>query len=589
MIDRMKRAMYFAVLWVLLLPAFLAGDTDQLTRESKKNTDILILHSYSQSFAWTESINRGLIEGTLDQNYSLWFEYMDAKRFNSEEYLEQLYEVFSYKFRGQEFDLVITSDNLAYEFFMNHRSSLFNNAPALSIGLNQEPSARGENIRYIIERNDYRKNIDLALAAHPDARNIHIILDQTLTGGIIREQLEDLSREYSQNFNWIDSGDLGELSRRVAAIDPGDVLFYVLYFYDGEKPVNNDLIINRLVSISPVPIYSFWSFAILEGALGGYVYDGFLLGKYSAEILENIWQNGELDKWSGLVNQPIAGYQVDYPTAQRYGMNKGDFPRDTQYLREPEGFFEKHARVLGVSAVIILVLVLLIILIQFNLQRQKALNRYNSAMVKTQKEVMHNLSIVIERRSSETAEHLNRITGLSTFIANHLGLNQHDIDSLHLGASLHDVGKVGISDNILKKAGPLTATEMAEIRTHPRKGYEILKDSDNEYIRTAAVIALEHHECWDGSGYPDGKQGQDIHILARIVTMCDVVDALLSERSYKPAWSTHRVRDYVREQEGKLFDPGITKFVLENWSEFLEIWEAGGDTASLKHAVKALD
>ncbi|AHC13910.1 Response regulator [Salinispira pacifica] len=581
--------MYFAVLWMILLPALLAADTDRLARESKKNTEILILHSYSQSFSWTETINRGLIEGSSDRDYSLWFEYMDAKRFNSPEYLEQLYDMFSYKFSGAEFDLVVTSDNLAYEFFMDHRSSLFNNAPALSIGLNEQPGVRAENVRYIIERNDYRKNIDLALTAHPDARNIHIIIDQTLTGSIIREQLEDLSGEYTQEFNWIDSGDLEELTRKIKAVHPRDVIVYVLYFYDGEKPVNNDRILNRLASVSPVPIYSFWSFAIPEGALGGYVYDGYLLGRFSSHVLESIWQNGEPDQWQGLVNQPMAGYQVDFPTARRYGLDKQDFPRDTLFLREPEGFFQKHARVLGVSSVIILVLVLLIILIQINLQRHKALNRYNSAMVKTQKEVMHNLSIVIERRSSETAEHLNRITGLSTFIAQHLGLSQDQIDSLHLGASLHDVGKVGISDTILKKAGPLTPPEMAEIRTHPRKGYEILKDSENEYIRTAAIIALEHHECWDGSGYPDGKQGEEIHILARIVTMCDVVDALLSERSYKPAWSTIRVRDYVLEQNGKLFDPAIAEFVLANWQEFLSIWEAGGDKVSLKHAVQALD
>ena len=122
-------------------------------------------------------------------------------------------------------------------------------------------------------------------------------------------------------------------------------------------------------------------------------------------------------------------------------------------------------------------------------------------------------------------------------------------------APLHELGKIAIPDSVLLKSGPLDADELAVMRRHPLIGLELLSGSRNRYIQLGALIALRHHERYDGSGYPDGLAGEAIPLPARIVATADVFDALLSPRPYKPAWSFDASMAYMRVQRGRLFDP----------------------------------
>jgi two-component system response regulator RpfG len=119
---------------------------------------------------------------------------------------------------------------------------------------------------------------------------------------------------------------------------------------------------------------------------------------------------------------------------------------------------------------------------------------------------------------------------------------------------MHDIGKIGIPDAILRKEGPLTPSETELMRTHPRIGYDILKGSPSKYLSMGAIIALGHHEKYDGSGYPNGLHGEDIPVVARVVAIADVFDALVSERPYKRAWSVPEAIDYLKCQRGRHFD-----------------------------------
>jgi HD-GYP domain-containing protein (c-di-GMP phosphodiesterase class II) len=374
--------------------------------------------------------------------------------------------------------------------------------------------------------------------------------------------------------HWIDSGGPAEVIAAVREIDPGDILVYILYFSDRGTPVDNSAILQRVSEVSPVPVYSFWSFTLADGAMGGSVYDGYSLGLESAQMIRDYLEDG--GSWNWYIDEPITRLIIDYPTASRYGLEPRDFPPETQFLRRPVGFFTQHATVILISLSIIAVLMTIIVLIQINLRRQQAINRFNQSLLSTQREIMLNLGNVIERRSRETSDHLKRITALATYLASAFHMSKEDSEVLNFGAALHDVGKVGIPDEILKKRGVLNEEEMAVIRTHPEMGYEILSGSPNEYIRRAAVIAREHHERWDGEGYPRGIRGEEIDILARIVTLADNIDALLTERSYKPAWTAEEVRHYLAEQRGRLFDPRLADLALSNWEEIHRLWKAGG-------------
>jgi two-component system response regulator RpfG len=176
---------------------------------------------------------------------------------------------------------------------------------------------------------------------------------------------------------------------------------------------------------------------------------------------------------------------------------------------------------------------------------------------------------------------MSHIAGL---IAEGLGLSEEQVRTIELAAPLHDIGKIAIPDSLLMKPGPLDETERRRMQQHPVIGYQLLEDSHNRFIQIGARIALHHHERYDGSGYPHGLAGEDIPIEARIVTVADVLDALISPRPYKRAWSVEEALDYVREQSGKMLDPDCVEALVDNLPRLYEICDRY--SASAVHAVR---
>jgi len=160
-----------------------------------------------------------------------------------------------------------------------------------------------------------------------------------------------------------------------------------------------------------------------------------------------------------------------------------------------------------------------------------------------------------EYRDEETGNHVLRMARYARIIAEQMGLSAEDCDTIELAAPMHDIGKIGIADNILRKPGRLTHCEFEIMKTHTQIGYEILKGSPSKYLQMGAVIALSHHEKFNGTGYPNKLGGRDIPSVARIVSVADAYDALTSERPYKPMWSMEKALEYLNEQRGKFFDP----------------------------------
>ena len=151
---------------------------------------------------------------------------------------------------------------------------------------------------------------------------------------------------------------------------------------------------------------------------------------------------------------------------------------------------------------------------------------------------------------------------------------EEDVHTLATAAPLHDIGKIGIPDAVLLKRGSLTDDEFAVMRRHPLIGYEILRDSQSRFVQMGALIALRHHERWDGSGYPDGLMGDETPLAARIVAVADVFDALTTERPYQHAWNPEEAFDYMAAHRGTLFDPSCVDALLANQARILEILHA---------------
>lgn len=176
-----------------------------------------------------------------------------------------------------------------------------------------------------------------------------------------------------------------------------------------------------------------------------------------------------------------------------------------------------------------------------------------------EKETLLRLARAGEFRDEETGYHLIRMARYSRLIANALGLDRDEAETIELAAPLHDIGKIGIPDGILLKPARLDEAEWATMQRHPVIGHEILKGSASKYVRMGALIALGHHERYDGKGYPNGLVGDHIPLCARIVAVADVYDALTSVRPYKKAWKADDALEYIRAQSGKHFDPRLVE------------------------------
>jgi two-component system, response regulator RpfG len=196
-----------------------------------------------------------------------------------------------------------------------------------------------------------------------------------------------------------------------------------------------------------------------------------------------------------------------------------------------------------------------------------------------EKETLLRLARAGEFRDEETGYHLIRMARYSRLIADAVGLDREEAESIELAAPLHDIGKIGIPDQILLKPGKLDEAEWQVMRRHPLIGHEILKGSASKYVRMGALIALGHHERYDGSGYPNGLVADHIPLSARIVAVADVYDALTSLRPYKPAWPAERAFHYLAAQRGRHFDPRLTDAFLSLRKEIMEIQSEWQDPA----------
>ncbi len=205
------------------------------------------------------------------------------------------------------------------------------------------------------------------------------------------------------------------------------------------------------------------------------------------------------------------------------------------------------------------------------------IEQLNKEIIDTQKEVVFRLGAIAEARSKETGMHVKRVAEYSKLLAKYYGLSEEECETIKMASPMHDIGKVAIPDNILNKPGKFTDEEFEIMKTHAQIGYEMLKNSNKAIFKAATIIAHEHQEKYDGSGYPRNLVGNEIHIYGRITALADVFDALGTSRIYKEAWKDERIFNFFKEEKGKHFDPDLIDIFFDNLDEFLTIRETFKD------------
>jgi len=215
--------------------------------------------------------------------------------------------------------------------------------------------------------------------------------------------------------------------------------------------------------------------------------------------------------------------------------------------------------------------------LQYSSNLENIVEQRTEDLLDTQKEMIERLGLAAEYRDNDTAAHTIRVGLYSEIIAQTLGLDDKEAEQIKLAAPMHDIGKIGIPDTILLKKGKLDKEEWRLMQKHAEFGYNILKGSKSSILRNAGMIALTHHEKWDGSGYPSGLKGNDIHLYGRITAVVDVFDALTMQRPYKKAWPLEQAVKLINDEAGKHFDPQIVEVFNQVLDKLLVVREKFAD------------
>jgi HD-GYP domain-containing protein (c-di-GMP phosphodiesterase class II) len=581
-----------ALILVLALMTLLRPSPEARASETDRPA-VLVIHSYAADYSWTRDMHAGIVS-VLDapEVRARWrVEYMDAKHHDSPAYHARLLELFREKYGRERFDGVILTDDHALDFVALHQGELFPGTPMAACGINDlksvPPGARDMNI--IIESLAHLETLNAALWQNPGARKIFVMIDGTLTGkSILREFLEQ-TRELARRveIEVVPPMTRDELVRFAAERAEGELIYLLVYFQDAAGQVFTAEEIPRAVAAaSPVPVYVAWDFQLGSGVVGGCVTSAFGHGQKAARtLLDRLAGKNPPAAYSGLAG--VNRHTYDYAALERFGIPSSLLPGDAVVLNRPLSYYERHRSAILSALAVIAILGVIIALLVMNVLKQRRINRgnreimnLNREMIDTQRELLSTLGEVIETRSQETAYHVRRVAAYSALLGGKYGLPEEDILLLEAAAPMHDIGKIGIPDAILNKPGKLDDEEYESIKHHTVIGQRILHTSDRRLMAEARKIALQHHERWDGTGYPCGLKGEEISLPARICALADVYDALSLDRVYKEAWPREKVLDFIRRERGGMFDPRIVDLFFENLDEIEAIRYRLSDAAA---------
>jgi putative two-component system response regulator len=209
---------------------------------------------------------------------------------------------------------------------------------------------------------------------------------------------------------------------------------------------------------------------------------------------------------------------------------------------------------------------------------EEEVQRRSRDLLNSFEEGLYMLMRAAEYRDDETGAHVRRISYYTKVLAEVLGMEKQYCETIFLASPMHDIGKIGIPDQILLKPGPFNAHEWKLMKKHTTIGAEILAGGSSPYMKMGLEIALSHHERWDGSGYPNGLSGENIPLSARIMSVCDVYDALRSERPYKPAYDHEKALGIIRDGDERIknthFDPDVLDAFLSKSDDFEQIYDS---------------
>ncbi len=328
---------------ILIHPAYRSYGQDVTKKQ------VLVLNSYHRGYKWTDDITEGILSvfGPEKENVSLYIEYMDSKRVSDEQYFESLREIYKHKFRNVRFDVIICSDDNAFNFLLKHRNEIFPDTPVVFCGVNyfNESDLEGHDLfTGVNEEANLKAGIDLALKLHPDTEQVVVITDTTTTGKKIHTELMEIIPAYPDTIEFIlfEDMEMKEIQERIQGLPSDSLVFYTFFFRDKSgKFFEYDESISLIAEKCAVPIYGAWDLSLGHGVVGGMLTSGYHQGEAAAKTALRILQ-GERVKDIPIIKESPNRYMFDYHQLDRFGIKLSKLPEGSIVINKPRSLYAER-------------------------------------------------------------------------------------------------------------------------------------------------------------------------------------------------------------------------------------------------------
>ncbi len=372
-----KKNQQLVLLFIILLAVFPTLIFAQKKSPFSKKS-ILVIHSYHQGYKWTDDISQAIEERFKEhrEDYVINYEYMDTKRFYSQEYFDLLYSQLDYKYKDRKPDIIITSDDNALELVLSHRDELFKGIPLVFCGKNfLEPDFLKDktNITGVNEAVSIKENINLILKLHPETKNLFVIVENTETGITVRNKIEKIIPDYKNKLNFTVYSKIGinELLKNIKAVPQNSAILYTIFIRDSNNVAFSYLeIMKRISQSSKVPVYGTWDFNLGLGIVGGKLTSGYIQGEKAAEMAYKILSGIPASKIPVEMESPNK-FMFDFNMLQKYSINLSSLPENSEIINRPYSFFRDNSSLAIQVTTIIALLMTIIILLLKTIHRRK--------------------------------------------------------------------------------------------------------------------------------------------------------------------------------------------------------------------------
>jgi len=440
------------------------------TITSLHSKEVLLLHSYHKGYAWSDEISKTIEQELFPyEDIELSTLYMNTKKINSKSYLDKLSLLYKEQFNKRNFDLVIVSDNNAFDFAVKHKNTLFNNLPILFCGINNfdQKSFNEKQLKKtmtgVLEGVEIEKNFELITLLHPNTKKILILNDTSKTGLALKKDLNPIIEKYHSliDIEYIDNMDIKKIQNKVSNLDKDTIILFLLFSKDkNNKYFTYKKGFKKIKEHANVPIYGVWDFYLESGLLGGLLTTGSAQGKVVSQMAIEILENDKRVEDLPIITKSPNQYMFNYQELKKYNIKINNKLKNYTIIGKPKSIYEEYTEFVLLSTFSIVILTILVLIMRVNIQKRKRLEKDLQNRIKFDKVLLNTIPSAIYYKNKD-----GKILGSNQAFADLFQLDIQDI----IGKTAHDLYPYEIAvknENVDKKLLKNLGQDNSELTLH---------------------------------------------------------------------------------------------------------------------------